>query len=823
MRDGPAPGGDAIDAAHRPWRHLRLVRGFTGVPAARAELRETWRSISLASVKTGAMSMQLPVILNGFARLRPGERMEFVHRFRRQDGSWPPGYSLVLRLAAPGDDASDTLATRIAEELRVGFACAEFDAPQMLSPVREPSDHAWHLRLRPLLACARLQAASLHKAHDPAQVHVLPFPRDFPNWAFTAALNERLELPATTEIVIRVHGIECTPAQCTRMNEIRSRLGSGGLVLFHPESPREPYAVAGELLAPTMAMLSRWLARPAEGYAIDCIVRASAPLGDAALARIGTDIFGDREASVSRLQADAEPVPPDFGSFARVEQGCPGVFPAVNLLPATGVPRHFDPPRVIPPSGGGAVVAQTVCGSRSTPVALADTERDKHVACFGGSGSGKSTLLLNLLAQGLAAPGAPGVALLDPHGSLVDDVLELVPRSRINDVRVVDVSAPWRSASLNPFDGAQDDPAYMQFIANEVVALVDVLFEGKDTTGPATRGHLKNLLLLASRVPGRAGTFLDAMRCLEDPDYGDHLAGRSGDRSLEAAWTRFRSSRGEQGFSAWQPYLMTRLAPFTGSPAMRRLINTPKRSVDIPQAMERGEILLFNISKAVLGDTESRIVGSLVLNQFFWAALARGTRARGRHKPMHLVIDEFQSFATDSVPRLFSEARKFGLCLATANQSIGQLRNQFGQPTVAQSVMANTATKIMFRLGSADSDLLGPYYAPWSEQDMVNLPDLHAVFRMPAGGSALPPFVARVERPKRDPAIHATAKEVCCRANRKCTRPTADVNEELARVFELPLASLETGARRKQKAVRKAEAVERAMGDVPHLSVPPSL
>src|SRR5580698_9342779 len=61
-----------------------------------------------------------------------------------------------------------------------------------------------------------------------------------------------------------------------------------------------------------------------------------------------------------------------------------------------------------------------------------DTRR-KHVAIFGATGAGKSTLLRNMIAWDISA-GA-GVTVVDPHGQLVDDILNHhVPSSRAGDV-----------------------------------------------------------------------------------------------------------------------------------------------------------------------------------------------------------------------------------------------------------------------------------------------------------------------------------------------------------------------------------------------------
>src|SRR5262249_3763006 len=65
------------------------------------------------------------------------------------------------------------------------------------------------------------------------------------------------------------------------------------------------------------------------------------------------------------------------------------------------------------------------------PVCIPDSVRDRHVYVVGKSGTGKSTLLYNCICQDIA--NGYGVAVIDPHGDLVADVLNFIPEERIED------------------------------------------------------------------------------------------------------------------------------------------------------------------------------------------------------------------------------------------------------------------------------------------------------------------------------------------------------------------------------------------------------
>src|SRR6266542_393489 len=82
-----------------------------------------------------------------------------------------------------------------------------------------------------------------------------------------------------------------------------------------------------------------------------------------------------------------------------------------------------------------------------TLVSVPGDVRRKHMAIFGKSGVGKTTLLRNMILADLHAGN--GVTVVDPHGSLIADLLEVIPRERTNDVIYLDPAHPERVIGLN--------------------------------------------------------------------------------------------------------------------------------------------------------------------------------------------------------------------------------------------------------------------------------------------------------------------------------------------------------------------------------------
>lgn len=792
--------------------HLRLVRPVMGdahaqaqvvVRAAQASLRDVFL---LASAQNVVRSVSASIVRDLLQGLLPGDCLEFIHEVRQPvaaNTAVAAGltaaerrYQFSVHGTATQPSADEPLAQRLATALLAGCPPMHFVHGCTALP-HTRWEHNWHVTLAPLLLRPRPELARFsHLDELHADEHALPHWGDFPDWAFTA-LTEPLGLPAAVQVVLRAYPYRLAPGQGEQLARLRHRLQSGNLLPFNHRAPAAAYAADADAMNAASSLMTAWLTQPDQGTAYDCVIRASGPVPPVALRRLAADLFGKRETLIAALQGaePALPAPLPFHWAARPGQECPAMFPALPKLQGLGLAQHFAPPQQQPPASGGAVVGRTVCGAESSSVALPDANRSRHMALFGASGSGKSSLLLRLLEQDIASPARPGVALLDPHGSLVHDLLHLIPRHRVDDVILVDVTDPERTACLNPLQGSKTHRGYAAFMADQVVALVDNLFEDRNTSGPAMRGHLRTALLLAGYAHKREGTFMDALRCWQDSDYGDYLASKCTDRSIKQQWEKLRESKGsDHGFSSWLPFLLPRLSPFATSPVMRRLFNRPDSSFSIPRAMAQGKILLFNLSKAVLGETEGRIAGNLVLNMLFAAALARGRQPGVAHRPMHLVVDEAQSYCTEQTVALFAEARKFGLAITSANQSLGQLRNRSGQPTIAQGVLANTAVKLMFRLNPADAELLQPYYQPQFETAaMSTLPDFHAVVSMPVNGQAIAPFVARFDRPLANQTVHAAPGAVLAVSDAKYTVPIAQANKDLVQHFDLDAHSLEDG------------------------------
>ena len=104
--------------------------------------------------------------------------------------------------------------------------------------------------------------------------------------------------------------------------------------------------------------------------------------------------------------------------------------------------RKLPYPTNLPTSNNTDQKELTVIGNtdyRGDKILFGIKQEDKfrHMYIVGKTGTGKSTFMENLLKSDMAAGN--GLALLDPHGEFVDNILEHIPTNRINDVILFDV------------------------------------------------------------------------------------------------------------------------------------------------------------------------------------------------------------------------------------------------------------------------------------------------------------------------------------------------------------------------------------------------
>lgn len=328
---------------------------------------------------------------------------------------------------------------------------------------------------------------------------------------------------------------------------------------------------------------------------------------------------------------------------------------------------------------------------------IAQNDRHQHVYCLGKTGTGKSTLLRNLLVQDILA--GRGVALLDPHGDLAEELLDYIPRHRTNDVLYFDPADTAWPVGFNPFRQATGRARYLT--AEHILSVFVHIWGLSNESTPRLINLLYNTIATLLESPGTS--LLGVYRMLVDERYRERIVANLTDPQLVQYWQKeFPESKRDQ--SELIGSTLNKVGRLLSSPVVRNILGQSRTKLDFSYLMNRERIILCNLSKGRLGEEASNLLGSLLLIQFYIATMGRANTEE--RPPFHLYVDEFQNFSTSVFADMLSESRKYGLTLTLAHQFMSQL-----SPEVRDAIIGNVGSIVTFRIGRTDAEMLAAEFS----------------------------------------------------------------------------------------------------------------
>ncbi|MBU1083233.1 type IV secretion system DNA-binding domain-containing protein [Patescibacteria group bacterium] len=336
-------------------------------------------------------------------------------------------------------------------------------------------------------------------------------------------------------------------------------------------------------------------------------------------------------------------------------------------------------------------------------------DRARHVYVIGKSGTGKSTLLENMLIDDIRE--RRGAAVIDPHGDLVDTVLEYVPSYRANDVIVFDVGDRDFPIAVNMFEIT--DPKYKVVVASGVVGIFKKIFGY--SWGPRLEYWLSSAILALLDYP--EPTLMMVPKIFTDKAFREKVVAKVQDPLIKDRWMNEYSKLDQRQQAETISPILNKVGQFLSSPIIRNIVGQPKSAIYFRKLMDEGKILLVKLSKGLIGEDNAALLGSMIITQIQLAAMSRADVPESERPDFYLYVDEFQNFATDSFQMILSEARKYHLSLTLANQYMAQL-----SPEIGSAIRGNVNTMIAFRVGPEDAGPLETEFAPvFTATDLVNL------------------------------------------------------------------------------------------------------
>ncbi|KKT24921.1 MAG: hypothetical protein UW11_C0038G0022, partial [Parcubacteria group bacterium GW2011_GWA2_43_9b] len=380
------------------------------------------------------------------------------------------------------------------------------------------------------------------------------------------------------------------------------------------------------------------------------------------------------------------------------------------------------------------IIAETDFRNQKRRFGIKNGDRQRHVYVVGKTGTGKTTLLENMAKQDIQQ--GRGLAIVDPHGEFAEKMIDFVPSSRINDViyfNPADINFP---IAFNVME--QVDAEHRHLVASGLVGVFKKIWA--ESWGPRLEYVLRNAVLALLEYPG--ATLLGIMRLLVDKDYRAKVMEKVKDPVVKSFWVdEFSKYKGNFEVEAISP-IQNKVGQFLTNPLIRNIVGQTKSTIDPRKAMDEGKIMILNLSKGLIGEDASALLGAMMITKIQLAAMSRVNIPENERKEFYLYVDEFQNFATDSFANILSEARKYRLGLILAHQYIGQLISD-SSTRVKDAVFGNVGTMIVFRVGAEDAEFLEKEFSPeFMATDLVGLGFAQIYLKLMIDGFASRPFSA---------------------------------------------------------------------------------
>lgn len=432
--------------------------------------------------------------------------------------------------------------------------------------------------------------------------------------------------------------------------------------------------------------------------------------------------------------------------------------------------KESAPPVNLPETG--TLIGESNFRKEQKKVFITDDDRRRHVYFLGQTGTGKSTLIVNMAYEDIQR--GKGICVIDPHGDLIESLVNLIPPERLKDVVIFDPGDIERPVGLNMLEYDASKPEQKTFIVNEIQAIFNRLFSA-ETMGPMFEQYMRNTLLLLMEDLEDPPTMVDVPRVFSDIEYRKKKLAKCLNPIVRDFWEKEAVKvSGEASLANMAPYITSKFGNFISNDYMRPIIGQVKSAFNFREIMDSGKILLVNLSKGKIGEINAHLLGMIIVGKIMLAGFSRvDILDQEARKDFYLYIDEFQNFTTDSIATILSEGRKYRINLVVANQFIKQLIDK-----IRDAIFGNVGSMVIYRVGAEDAEFLEKYFKPvFTKDQFVNLPNYNAYVKLLINGSVAAPFNMAALKPRQaNRADGQKAKEL---SRIQYGRPRAEVEVEI--------------------------------------------
>ena len=459
----------------------------------------------------------------------------------------------------------------------------------------------------------------------------------------------------------------------------------------------------------------------------------------------------------------------------------PGLFGGRSVLGVREAAALWHPPgagdetplversgaRALSPSAkgvrGGALVGDTTAGAKRE-IRFPDDLLRRHHLYVARTRMGKSTLMHHVAVHKLREKAAgrdnDAIVVIDPHTDLVAGILEHVPDSLIDRVRLIDLSDESRAPGINLLDTRIFSDR--DRTADSVVRVAKGLWE---QWGPRMQSILEQTVKTLHEANEQVEaeqqyTILDGLKLLSNNPFRKDVLKKVSDPYLLEWWaSTFTGWSRDYKADSLAP-VQTRLSYYASSKRARAILGQRRSTIDLRKTIHDGGILLVSTSQGTVGRDVAALVGASLLNLVDAVIREQGSLPLQRRRGALVVVDEMQSMPGVDYESMLSELGKFGASFILATQSLAKLDDL--SRTMRDTLLANTGCLAVFQVAGNDARTL-----VWelgkervTEDDITSLPVHHCYVRATVGKERMPAFSMMVRKPEDgDPAVAGRIRE----------------------------------------------------------------
>ena len=400
---------------------------------------------------------------------------------------------------------------------------------------------------------------------------------------------------------------------------------------------------------------------------------------------------------------------------------------------------------------GGALVGDTTAGT-TREIRFPEDLLRRHHLYVARTRMGKSTLMHHVVTHKLREKAAgrddDAIVVIDPHADLVAGILEHVPDSLADRVRLIDLSDETRSPGINLLDTrifADRDRT-----ADSVVRVAKGLWE---QWGPRMQSILEQTVKTLHEAneqveEGEQYTILDGLNLLSNEPFRKDVLKKVSDPYLLEWWARdFGKWHAQYRAEALAP-VQTRLSYYASSKRARAILGQRRSTIDMRRTIHDGGILLVSTSQGTVGRDVAALVGASLLNLVDAVIREQGSVSLSQRRGALVVVDEMQTMPGVDYESMLSELGKFGASFILATQSLAKLDDL--SRTMQSTLLANVGCLAVFQVAGNDARTL-----VWelgkdrvTEDDITSLPVHNCYVRATVGIDRMPAFSMMVRKPE---------------------------------------------------------------------------